>query len=165
MTRATRTALSAAFVVALGAALVAQDAVAGTLQPGSALPALALSDQHDAPAPLPADTRLLLVSRDMDGGDVVKKALAEDGAARLAAAKAVYVADISRMPGFVTNMFALPAMRKRGYTVVLDRDGKATADVPFEEGKVTVLSLDAGSVTAVRFVATAAELDAVLAGR
>ncbi len=131
-------------------------AAAQTLGVGAPLPALTLVDQHDVALTIGPETRVILFTRDMDAGDLVKEALAEDGAARLAEADALVVADIERMPGVITTLFALPAMRKRPYRMLLDRDGKATAMLPSEEGKVTVLTLDALTITGLTYADSAA---------
>jgi hypothetical protein len=135
---------------------------AATLALGMALPPLTLTDQHDVAATIGPATRVVLFTRDMDAGDVAKEALA-DQAALLGTAGAVYVADISRMPSLIVRLFALPAMRDRPYRMLLDRDGRATADFPSREGEVTVLRLDDGRITGVEYVATAAALRAALA--
>lgn len=144
--------------VALALLLSPGIAAADTLREGAKLPELALTDQHEAPMPIDATVRRILYTRDMDGGDIVKEALATDGTAKLSAAHAVYISDISRMPGFVTSMFALPAMKKRPYRFLLDRDGKATADLPYQPGRVTVIDVDAGTVTSIRFAQSTDEL-------
>ena len=153
-----RIAIRAAVVLV---ALVAA-ARAATLAPGMALPPLSLADQHDVAAPIGADTRVVIFTRDMDAGDVAKEALAEH-AALLAAAHAVYVADISRMPSLVAKLFALPAMRKRPYRMLLDRDGTATASFPSREGEVTLLWVRDGTIERIDYVASADALRAALA--
>ena len=144
---------------------VAADANAEPLRAGARLPDLRLSDQHEVEATVGADDEFVIFSRDMDAGSLVKEALAEQGGATLAAAKAVYVTDITRMPALITRLFALPSMRKRDYRILLDRDGKATADFPSEEGKVTVMKLDEGVISEITFVDTAAALLASLKPR
>lgn len=144
--------------------VLASTAAAEPLRPGLPLPAIQLDDQHGAPAPIGREVRLVLFTRDMDGGNLVKAALAEDGAQRLAAASAVYVSDISRMPGLITRIFALPSLRKRPYRIVLDRDGEATAAFPAEAGKVTVLTLADGSIQEIQVIESAEGLRALLAG-
>lgn len=143
--------------------LVAAAAAAQTLGVGAKLPPIALVDQHDVATTIAPQTRVVLFTRDMDGGDLVKAALADDGAPRrLAEAQAVVVADIARMPGVITTLFALPAMRKRSYRMLLDHDGKATAMLPSEEGRVTVLTLDDGTITQVTYADSAAAVRAAL---
>lgn len=133
-----------------------------TVEVGDVLPALPLRDQHDAEVRINPSTRIVLFTRDMDGGGHVKEALAENGDAMLKTAEAVYVSDVSRMPGFVRSAFALPSLRRRTYPVVLDEAGTVTATLPYSEGKATVLKLDAGKIAAVSFASSAAEVAAAL---
>jgi hypothetical protein len=121
---------------------------------GDALPTLDLRDQHGVEAPIDASTSLMLFTRDMDGGGLVKTALSEDGARTLTAARAVYVSDVSGMPFFVRSMFALPSIRKRAYPVRLDETGAATGCVPYRQGAVTMLTLESGKITAIDFATT-----------
>jgi hypothetical protein len=67
-------------------------------------------------------TRVLLLTRDMDAGGFVREALAEDGAACLDRAGAVYVADVHRVPGVIRRIVAIPRMRTRPYPVLLDTE-------------------------------------------
>jgi hypothetical protein len=109
------------------------------------LEAFELADQHGAPHRVDESVRVLLLSRDMDGGAVVRGALegkGEQAGPFLAERGAVYVADVSRMPAVVRRLFALPRMRGRPYPVLLDTSGEVTAALPSQEGRATVLWLD-----------------------
>jgi hypothetical protein len=117
-----------------------------------------LTDQHDVVGGIDDKTKLVLFTRDMDASDAVKDALAEDGAPGLAAAGAVWVADISRMPRLITRMFALPAMRRRPYRMLLDRDGAATAVFPGEKGRVTLLYVDRRALVRIDYADTVAQV-------
>lgn len=149
------------------ALLLGDSSVAAAEQPvlavGDSLPALVLHDQNGAEVKVDAGTRLLLLTRDMDGGGVVKEALAEGGKEKLAASGAVYVSDVSRMPGFVRSAFAMPSLRKRPYPVLLDESGDITKTLPWVEGQATLLTLEAGKIVAVTTLPTAAALTAALA--
>ena len=83
-----------------------------------------------------ASIRLVLVTHDMDAGSIAKAVLGEHTAATLAARGAVYVADVSKMPGFVSRMIAIPRMRRRPYPVLLDRDGETSRLFPMASGAV-----------------------------
>lgn len=143
--------------------LIAGAAGAETYAVGSTLPELALADQHGQTRRLDASVRVVLFSRDMAGGRVIQEALAEDGAALLERHGAVYVTDVSRMPALVRRLIALPRMRKRPYPMLLDEEGAATAGFPSEEGRATLLRLDALRVTEVAYPASPAELREALA--
>lgn len=144
--------LALLFVGAVGTASVA---------PGSTLAPLTLVDQHDVAMTLGPQVRVVLFTRDMDGGDLVKEALA-DHPALLDSARAVYVSDISGMPSVIATLFALPAMRKRPYRMLLDRDGTATAEIPSAAGKVTVLRLTDLRVDAIEYLDSAPAVRAAL---
>jgi len=146
-------------MLALGFAFAASVAGAGPLAVGDRVEAFTLEDQHGVEHTLDATIELILFSRDMDGGDLVKQALAEAPADLLSSRHALYVADIRGMPKLVAKLFALPAMRKRPYPLLLDRDGATTAQLPDVEGRATLIFLRDFEVTRVLHVATAAEVE------
>ena len=128
-----------------------------TYGPGSVLPSAQLEDQFGALHPLDESLRLVLFSRDMEGGAILREVLAvhPDVLARL---QAVYVADISGMPGLIASMRAIPRMRDRPYPTLLDRDGTVTAAFPSEPGKATLLRLERRQIQAVSFLDSASQL-------
>ncbi len=128
------------------------------------LTAFELDDQHGAPGRVDAGTRVLLATRDMDGGRALRDALEALGAddAWLAARGAVVVADIHRMPGFAAEWFALPALRKRPYRMLIDRAGEATAALPGREGMAALVFLDRLSIERVAYAGTPDEVRALL---
>jgi hypothetical protein len=150
------------FLIVAACLLALRVAAAAPLAPGMALPALTLADQHDRQATLGPEIRVVVFGRDMKSAEIVEEALADGGDALLASADAVFLSDISGMPGMIRRFIALPAMRKRPYRMVLDRDGKATADFPVQEGKVTLLRLDALKIEAVEYMDSAQALRAAL---
>lgn len=151
-------------ILAACVALWAAPAHADPVAEGATLPAISLADQHDVQAKVGPETKLLLFTRDMDASKITKEVLAENGAAMLANAGAVYVADISAMPSLVTTLFAMPGLRKRPYQMLLDRDGAVTKDLPSQKGAVTVLTLDHMVVRHVEYVTSVDGLRAVLGG-
>jgi hypothetical protein len=110
---------------------------------GSRLAPFSLSDQHGVVHEVDASVKAILFSRDMDGGTLIRDALGERPPVYLASRGVVFVADISGMPRLIARIFALPSMRKRSYPMLLDRDGTTTADLPDEEGRATLILLDA----------------------
>lgn len=145
---------------ALGWAAVA---AAAPIEPGALLPAFALQDQNERPWSVAPGTRRVVFAADRAGSELVQAALGAEGAQRLAAARAVYVADIHAMPSLVTRLFALPALRALPYPVGLVRDDQAATDLPRRAGQATVFELDAqGAVAAVHYAADAAALLALL---
>jgi hypothetical protein len=109
---------------------------------GDVLPEITLDDQHDERGGVDATTRILLFSRDMEGGKLLRAALEDTGEGFLQERQVVYVSDISGMPKLVARLFAVPSMRRRPYPMLLDRTGEATARLPDVEEQATLLFLD-----------------------
>jgi hypothetical protein len=131
--------------------------------PGDRLVPFTLEDQHGEAGSVDDRTRVVLFTADMDGKDLVNEALEADASLRdLATLDAVFVSDIHRMPALITRWFALPSMRKRPYRMLLDREPGPTVRLPREEGRVTVLRLDALTVESVTFAADASAVAAAL---
>lgn len=145
-------------LVAVMSQPVAGLAIAAALVVGSELPAITLADQHEATATIGPDVRIVVLTRDMAAGDVVKDGFSGMDQAALELRRAVYVADISGMPSMIASMFAIPKMRDRSYRILLDRDGGATRDFPYVEGRPTVLFVESGKVTRIAQPATGDEL-------
>jgi len=106
---------------------------------GDRMEPFSLEDQHGAEHRVDGSVRIIVFSRDMEGGDLIRQALAETQPDLLDRQHAVYVADISGMPRLIAKMFALPKMRKRPYPMLLDRDGVVTARLPDVDERATLL--------------------------
>lgn len=148
-----------ALVILSAAALLRAEpyAIGGTLEP------LELADQHGQVRGVDATRRVLLFTRDMDAGEILKQALAADGPALLERAGAVYVADVSGMPALVLRMFALRKLRERPYPILLDREGEKTARLPAQTGRISFLRLDALRIVELRHLGSTDEVRAALA--
>jgi len=131
---------------------------------GSLLPETTIEDQHGNVHSIDDSVRLVLMSRDMDGGRIVREALEQTGPEALEQAAAVYISDISGMPGLIQRSMAIPAMRKRPYPMLLDRTGDFTAAFPAEPGKATLLVVDRRRVSEIRFAGEVVEVVTVLEG-
>ena len=154
------TALAAAVFVCF--LLLAGQAAAEPLDVGDRIATFTLEDQHGASHTFDENVHILLFSRDMEGGKLLKEALAETPAGFLDERHAIYVSDISGMPGLVARMIAIPRMRDRAYPMWLDRDGEATARLPDEEGKATLVFCRDRAITRIEHLATAEEVRALL---
>ena len=153
--RSARSARLAALHLAL---LVPLAAGADVYSVGSEIEPFSIEDQHGQTHQLDASVEAVLFSRDMKGGDLLKAALAGVSPSFLEQRHAVYLADISGMPGLIARMFDIPRMRKRPYPMLLDRDGSLSERFPDVEGKATVVSLAKLRVTAIQHVTTADDL-------
>ena len=151
-------------LVATGIVLLAVTAraEAPVLAVGDLVPELSLEDQHGETRSIDDSTRLVLFSRDMEGGDLLKSALADVKEDFLPSRSVVYVSDISGMPRLVARMFAIPSMRRRPYPMLLDRTGEATASLPDVPGRATVLFLEGRRIERIEHAEDVAGIRALL---
>ncbi len=130
---------------------------------GSLLPGAAIEDQFGVEHVLAEDVRLIMMTRDMEAGEVARAALELAGPATLEGPGKVYVSDISGMPGPIASMFAIPRMRDRPYRLLLDRDGTFTARFPSVPAHVTLLIVENRLIREIRHLAEPEEIAALLA--
>lgn len=145
--------------------LAAGPALPATLLPGAPLPALQLDDQHGKPVAIEAGTEWLIFTAERGSNDMVSQLLAAQPPGVLQRLKAVYVADISAMPGVVTTLFALPRMRGLPFAVALARDAAQAAqlaDLPRQPGAATLLRFVDGRLSEVHHATQEAQLRALL---
>ena len=136
----------------LAGACASQSVPATALQVGSRIAPATLLDQHEVPRPIDERTRVILFAREMQGGALIRELLDHESASYLEQHHAVYVADISDMPGMITKLVAIPKMQEeRLYPTLLDRDGTTTAAFPAQEGLATVMVLDELRVTGIHY--------------
>ena len=134
------------------------------LEPGGAVQAFELEDQFGSVAGANEDTKIILFSRDMEGGDVIKEALSGRDGEFLAERHVVYVADISRMPGLIARFFAVPKMRQYSFPMLLDREGKVTGQWPDEVDRATFITLHGLRIVSVQFFGDPDEISSRLDG-
>lgn len=159
-------ALSRAAVVSWVMVLPAAfPALAATMTPGAAMPAIQLEDQHGRPLRVDAGTQRLLFSCEKSVNDLVSKTLLAQPAGVLERQQTVYVADISGMPVLVTRLFALPRLREQPFAVGLVREAAEqaqVADIPRQPGAATVLRFVDGHLTEIHLARNEAQLRAAL---
>lgn len=132
---------------------------------GHAFPARSVKDQHDKPVTLPGQAAVIIYANSKSADEWINPVLAEFGAEALRAHQVEYVSDISRMPGLISRMIALPQLRERSYPVVLLRDATEVAGMPSPpSGCVDWVSLDAGIVTSVTPLCGASQVQEHLKG-
>lgn len=129
---------------------------------GSTLPRTELPDQHGAARVIDDSVRVVVFSRDMAAGKVVRDAIEKAGTNLFDRNSAVYVVNVTGMPAIIRSLFAMPALRRRPYTILIDEEGVKTADFPGGATYPTVMVLDKRKVTSVSYPTNAEALIALL---
>lgn len=125
---------------------------------GQSVMPLDLNDQFGKRVTLKAMPKTLIMAFEKGTGATVNEYLTVQEKGYLAKNKAAFVADISQMPKFITESFALPKMRKYTHTVLLIQDEVQGLNFPYQEDKITVMKFRGNFLTKVEFISTAAEL-------
>jgi hypothetical protein len=123
---------------------------------------MTLTDQHEKPWVIPADTKLVLFSGSRDANTIAQGLLSQKPAEYLKSKNAVYLSDMSKMPSFITRNFALPSMRDLPYSLGVVLNADDTKDFPREDGDLTAIFLNKGKITRVEFIKTAESLNQAL---
>lgn len=120
---------------------------------GELMSSFQLQDQFENEVTVSSATEVLLFSRNMKGGDIIKEALeqlkADD---QQGLDSLVYVSDISGMPSLIARFVAIPKMKKLPFSMGLDREGDVTNMLPGEENKATLIRLDKLKIIDVVFI-------------
>ena len=132
------------------------------VEPGERLAPWTLLDQYEQPYSLDDRLQVLLVARDMEGAELVKAALQGKPKGYLERRHALFLADISGMPGPIASLFAVPAMRDYSYRVLLDRQSRVAPRYPAAPATVLWLDLREGHLLAQRNFTDASALAAAL---
>jgi len=125
---------------------------------------LKLPDQFNKEHILSSDTKKLIFVFSKNTGHIAREFFKKQSKDYLDSKKAIFVADISKMPAFIRNTFAMPDFKKSHYNILLIYDKKVTKK--FEKGidkdKVVVVTLDNKRVTNIKFASNEDELKKLL---
>jgi hypothetical protein len=133
------------------------NAQASGLVVGDSINAITLQDQHDKTLGVTVKTQIVLFSRGMKGGDIIKEALMSFPADKRVK-ELVYVADISGMPSLIAKFVAIPQMQDLPFNIALDREGESTQSWPGDKNTATVIHLQQLKVISVVQVDTSEAL-------
>lgn len=149
-----------ALVLALSL-LASVSAQAATLVVGDSLNGFELQDQHEQTLVVDQSTRIVLFSRGMKGGDIIKAAL-ESLPQTEQPEGLVYVADISGMPSLIAKFVAIPQMQDLPFQIALDREGQVTQQWLGNKDSATVMHLQQLKIVAITQVDTPEALVAAI---
>jgi hypothetical protein len=156
-------ALTLCLSSAVSTAALAAEASPSPPTLGQTLIGPTLKDQRDLPWVITPATKLVLFAAGRKASTLVQTVLQDQPKDYLVQRHALYLADMSKMPGFVTRTFALPALREMPFSIGVSLDEAVLAGWPRQPDAVTLLELQQGVVKHIRYAATEAELRAALA--
>lgn len=141
--------------------LLGLSAIASSLTVGNTLPTLKIKDQFEKEHIVDANIKTIIFSATKSEGTTIKEFLLTKDKDYLTTNKAAYIADITGMPSIITSLIAMPKMKGYPFSVLLvDESNKSL--FPVKEDMISVISLDNGKITDVKYVKTAEELGKIL---
>jgi len=110
-----------------------------------------LTNQFDEKKTIDEKVQIIIVSFEKGTGKEVNEFLEEKNPDFLKNHNAVFIANISGMPMFITKMFALPKMRKYKHEILLIYDEKENR-FKAKEGMSTLYRLENGVIKSIEFI-------------
>ncbi|HER34334.1 MAG: hypothetical protein JXJ30_06335 [Halothiobacillaceae bacterium] len=128
-------------------AIAAEAATSIGIEAGEPFPSWELDDQHGKTHQLPGQsTTAIVFSRSKQADGALSPVLEDVVGERLIDEEVVYLSDISRMPGLISRVFALPSLRDRSYPVVLIREEGLSEPLVTETDCLALYRIERGTV-------------------
>ncbi len=132
-------------------------AFANSLTIGNVFPTLTIKDQFEKDFTVDANIKTIIFSATKTEGTTIKEFLLTKDKDYLTTNKTVYIADITGMPSLITKFIAMPKMKDYPFSVLLvDEANKGLFAV--KEDMISIISLENGKITDIKYVKTAEEL-------
>jgi hypothetical protein len=137
-------------------------ALANEYQVGQSIKPVILNDQFGATHKIAKMPRTIIVTFEKEPSDILNEYLSKQSKGYLEKNNAIYIADISGMPAFVTKTFALPKMKKYAYRVLLITDENEGALYPYQEGQITIIKIDNNRIKSIKFADKTSQLNKMI---
>lgn len=111
---------------------------------------------------IPAQTVLILVTFEKSTSDLLNDYLKTKNKYYLQQNKLVYIADISRTPRLITNMFALPKLKKLKHLIYLQYGKKLRNRIPNKDNTITLLRVKDGQITNIVYATNTEEIQGAI---
>lgn len=136
-------------------------AFANSLTVGNNLPTLTIKDQFEKKHTIDANIKTIIFSATKTEGTTIKEFLLTKDKDYLTTNNTAYVADITGMPSLITKFIAMPKMKDYPFSVLLV-DEATKGLFPVKEDMISIISLDNGKITDIKYVKTSTELGQIL---
>ena len=141
-------------------AFLAIAAMASSLTQGSDIPTLTIKDQFEKNHLVDANVKTILFSATKEESATIRDFIDSKGKEGfLTSNNIAYIADITGMPSLITKFFALPKMKKYEFPILLIDEANKTL-FPVQEDKISIITVENGKVSDIKYVKTAEELAA-----
>lgn len=129
---------------------------------GQIIAPMKLNDQFGAMHNIAKIPHTIIMTFEKEPSSIINKFLSNKPKDYLQKNNAIFIADISQMPAFVTKMYALPAMQKYNYDVLLIEDEDLGLRFPSDEGKITIIKTDNSMIKNIEYTDDISKLEHIL---
>ena len=126
------------------------------------LTGLSLKNQFEKQQTLNKETKTLIFAFSKDMGHTCNDFFETKGENYLKDNKAEFIADVSGAPSLIRSMFILPGLKDFKHTVLVidDKNIAAAYKKGLDAEKIIIVSLNDGTITSIKSIQTAQELQA-----
>ncbi len=135
---------------------------ANEYQAGQSIKPIILNDQFGATHKIARIPRTIIITFEKEPSDILNEYLSKQSEGYLEQNNAIYIADISQMPAFVTKSFALPKMKEYKYKVLLITDENEGALYPYQEGQITIIKMENDRIRSISFTDKSSQLNEMI---
>jgi hypothetical protein len=136
--------------------------LANEYQVGQSIKPVILNDQFGAIHNIDKMPRTIIMTFEKEPSDVLNEYLSKQPEGYLEKNNAVFIADISGMPAFVSKSFALPKMKEYKYKALLITDENEGAMYPYQEGQITIIKTENNRIKSINFTDKLSQLNKMI---
>jgi len=136
--------------------------LANEYQVGQTMNPIILNDQFETAHKIDKMPHTIIMTFEKEPSDILNEYLSKQSQGYLEKNDAIYIADISQMPTFVTKTFALPKMREYKYKVLLITDENEGVKYPYQEGQVTIIKTENHRIKSIKFTDKLSQLNEMI---
>lgn len=134
----------------------------GELKEGSYLPIISIEDQFGNTWQIQEETKKVIFASNKNASGIIQEVLGQQNKDFLTAQNFLYLADLSRMPSFITKSFALPSLRKSNFKVGIVLDQQILKKWPTNDASVIVFNLKNKQIQTIEIASNAEQLKRIL---
>jgi hypothetical protein len=145
-----------ALILALAISLFAEYKVGDKMQP------FVVKDQFDKDIAINDSVSIIVLATNKESGKVGHSFFEAKPQSFFTANKLVYMSDMSSVPTPILNMFMMDKFKKYSYKLAILKDGKIADMMPEQDGKLSVIKLNAMQIKEIQYAKTKEELQTLI---
>ncbi len=126
---------------------------ASSFKVGDNLSSFSCDNQFEKKMTITSNTKKIIVAFSKEKGEVIKQFL-DKNPDYLKTQNAIYIADVSSAPAFVTSMFMMPKFKSYSFEMGVIKDEVQAGQFPRKDDMISIISLEKGVINNIEFKQT-----------